>query len=258
MHQTAGKEPLQRLMPGNDKIFRHPSKADMLIRKSLSSMYKDTPATVEQSALVGSLNAIYNELGCCFSMPNFAFVLSHEYSSTAQEEIFVLVEKVEGTNVPCRLNNNCFKLVNEIEKALVGVLDYYDAKIKNGGKLVLDTSCNQFMYGYTARDHKERLYYVDIEDRYVEFDPEKCTIAPYGYPHAKSESEMTFSTLFQTIALVQAISLASIEKASKIRLVELRGRLKDFLRKHSQCYIEACSAAGKQPNQNYLDMAGKL
>ncbi len=263
------KESRRKLMLNVGKyqqMFVLPNDTDIVVRRNFYKLFNEgyeyvtfNPQLIEDFIESKQLYKEFNDRG--ISIPKFSYVLSHniDYQKEDVPEIFIVAERVKGEQVSKLLNKDSDqKLVNGLEDVFIKSIDYIDEKIQVGKKFMIDIHLEQFMYGITKSDTVPKIYFIDIENRFLESDETKDRFRMVWQYNNKFHQEDNFEKVCTSILNMQTSALKEIESKTGKRLLKLRIRLKDFMEKYGAMYYESATRKYNQNLKNYEYMKNEI
>lgn len=240
-------------------MFSLPNDTDIIVRRNFYRLFNRegyeqisfNPKLVDDFLESKSL---YREFqGKVAQVPMFSYVLARnvDYRNEDVPEMFVAIDRVNGEQISKLINQNSDpKLVSALEDVFVRAVDYIDEKIQAGGKFMIDIHLDQFMYGTTKRDPVQKIYFIDIENRFLESDEKRDNFRQVWQKEDRKYVD-NFEKVYQSIFNMHIHAIKEIELKTGQRLSKLRGRLKLFIDKYEPKYYESAENRYRSNLESY-------
>jgi hypothetical protein len=141
-------------------------------------------------------------------------------------------------------------LIKEVEDVMLGALKYIESKFENGGKIIADIHKDQFVYGHTKDDENDKLYFIDIEPRFIDYDLEKDRY-PDGWSSVEGETYGHFYDIYISILKIFLRNLLFLEEKSNKNFVRFKEALKDMIVKYEDNFHSSIKKWGGIYHDSY-------
>lgn len=238
---------------GHTEIFAVPSEPDILIRQNYDSLRREKEDISKPAHLrkgfedYQEFKRVYQEFSeRVANVPHFNFLigLNPNHSPPAKEfpEVFTIIDRIRGNDLIDILDENIpMHVLGDVEKSYVAFLDYLDEKFSKGGKILADVHLEQFMYGNTQRNSENLLYFIDIENRFVNWEADKDRFKS-GWEFSSTYSGPTyehFVDLFNSLFSLVARTIKEVESKTGKSVNSVRERLRELVQKYEEQFYKS-------------------
>lgn len=205
----------------NGRYFIKPKLREDLVVKILYTSRSSTPDVSRKELLVRV--GMWQEFDTFpgLRIPQFNIVLGEatypSFDEAPPKNLYIVRERIYGSDLSCLKAEDNPERTKKLEEMCCGLADYFSAKFANGGPYMSDQKLEQYVYGHTASDSVDRVYWVDLDWSMGESNP-------------ADQSNHGNWFLRESIVPIMVKMLEAIEKKCKTRFPLARNKMSDLVK----------------------------